>query len=117
MAIYIEKNPQEAPLLLKYVSVIRKIAATNGDAAWRQRILKMYHINWWQCTCLYYSYLSDLYSTVKHVYSDHAYNEMTLITKHLGIPGKHSIFLFINFTPTAKLHITYHDYNEVILKP
>ena len=45
MAIYIEKNPQEAPLLLKYVSVIRKIAATNGDAAWRQRILKMYHIN------------------------------------------------------------------------
>ena len=45
MAIYIEKNPQEDPLLLKYVSVIRKIAATNGDAAWRQRILKMYHIN------------------------------------------------------------------------
>ena len=26
--------------------------------------------------------------TVKHVYSDHAYNEMTLITKRLGIPGK-----------------------------
>ena len=24
--------------------------------------------------------------TVKHVYSDHAYNEMTLIAKHLGIP-------------------------------
>ena len=44
--------------------------------------------------------------TVKHVYSDHAYNEMTLITKHLGIPGKHSIYFFINFTLTAKLHIT-----------
>ena len=44
--------------------------------------------------------------TVKHVYSDHAYNEMTLITKHLGIPGKHSLFLRINFTLTAKLHIT-----------
>ena len=29
--------------------------------------------------------------TVKHVYSDHAYNEMTLIMKHLGIPGKHSL--------------------------
>ena len=36
--------------------------------------------------------------TVKHVYSDHAYNEMMLITKHLGIPGKHSIYFFINFT-------------------
>ena len=45
-------------------------------------------------------------NTVKHVYSDHAYNEITLITKHLGIPGKHSIYLFINFTLTAKLNIT-----------
>ena len=44
--------------------------------------------------------------TVKHVYSNHAYNEMTLIMKHLGIPGKHSIYFFINFTLTAKLHIT-----------
>ena len=41
-----------------------------------------------------------------HVYSDHAYNEMTLITKRLGIPGKHSIFYFINFKLTAKLHKT-----------
>ena len=40
-------------------------------------------------------------STVKHVYSNHTYNEMTFITKHLGIPGKHSIFLFMNFTLTA----------------
>ena len=30
---------------------------------------------------------------LKHVYSDHAYNEMTLITKHLRIPGKNSILL------------------------
>ena len=59
----------------------------------------------------------DIWNTVKHVYSDHAYNEMTLITKHLGIPGKHSIFFFINFTLTEKLHITSHAYNEVILKP
>ena len=47
---------------------------------------------------------SGLY-TVKHVYNDHAYNEMTLITKHLEIPGKHSIYFFINLTITAKLHI------------
>ena len=46
------------------------------------------------------------YITVKHVYSDHAYNEMTLNTKHFGIPGKHSLYFFINFTLTAKLHIT-----------
>ena len=52
-----------------------------------------------------YGIITVLNNTVKHVYSDHAYNEMTLITKHLGIPGKHSIFLFINFTLTAKLHI------------
>ena len=45
-------------------------------------------------------------TTVKHVYSDHAYNEMTLIMKHLEIPGKHSLYFFINFTLTAKLHIT-----------
>ena len=45
-------------------------------------------------------------TTVKHVYSDHAYNEMTLITKHLEIPGKHSMHFFINLTFTAKLHIT-----------
>ena len=44
--------------------------------------------------------------TVKHVYSDHAYYEMTLITKRLGIPGKHSIYFLINFTLTAKLDIT-----------
>ena len=44
--------------------------------------------------------------TVKDVYSDHAYNKMTVIMKHLGIPGKHSIYFFINFTLTAKLHIT-----------
>ena len=42
---------------------------------------------------------------------------MTLITKCLGIPRKHSIFLFINFTLTVKLHITNHAYNEVILMP
>lgn len=35
MAIYIEKKPQDAPHLLKYGSVIREIAANNGDAAWR----------------------------------------------------------------------------------
>ena len=45
-------------------------------------------------------------NTVKHVYSDHAYNELTLIAKRLGIPGKHSIFFLINFTLTAKLDIT-----------
>ena len=44
--------------------------------------------------------------TVKHVYSDHAYNEMTLITKLLGIPGKHSIYFLIDCTLTAKLDIT-----------
>ena len=44
--------------------------------------------------------------TVKHVYSDHAYNEMTLITKRLGIPGKHSTYCLIDFTLTAKLDIT-----------
>ena len=44
--------------------------------------------------------------TVKHVYSDHAYNQMTLIMKRLGIPGKHSIFFLVNFTLTAKLDIT-----------
>ena len=49
---------------------------------------------------------SELWFTVKHVYNDHAYNEMTLIRKHLGIPGKHSIYFFINFTLTVKLHIT-----------
>ena len=48
---------------------------------------------------------TETYS-VKFVYSYHAYNEITLITRHLGIPGKHSIFLFINFTLTAMLHIT-----------
>ena len=37
--------------------------------------------------------------------------------KHLGIPGKHFIYFFINFTLTAKLHITNYAYNEVILKP
>ena len=47
-----------------------------------------------------------LLTTVKHVYSDHAYNEMTLITKRLRIPSEHSLFLFINFTLTAKLPIT-----------
>ena len=41
--------------------------------------------------------------TVQHVYSDYAYNEMMLITKHLGIPGKHSIYFFTNFTLRAKL--------------
>ena len=49
--------------------------------------------------------------------SEVAYNEMTLITKHLGIPGKHSIYFFINFTLTAKLHITKSRLNELILKP
>ena len=44
--------------------------------------------------------------TVKHVYSDHAYNEITLITKRLGIPGKHSTYCLIDFTLTAKLDIT-----------
>ena len=44
--------------------------------------------------------------TVNHIYNNHAYNEMTLITKHLGIPDKHSIYFFINFTLSAKLHIT-----------
>ena len=59
-----------------------------------------------------------LLTTVKHVYSDNAYNEMTLITKHLGIPGKHSIYFFIHFMLTAKSHITKSSlYNEVILKP
>ena len=55
----------------------------------------------------------------KHVYSDHAYNEITLITKHLRIPGKHSLlYFFVNFTLTAKSHITKSClYNEVILKP
>ena len=33
--------------------------------------------------------------TVKHVYSDHTYNEMTLITKHFEIPDKHFIYLEI----------------------
>ena len=56
-------------------------------------------------------------NTVKHVYSYHAYNEMTLITNHLGISGKHSIYFFINFTLTAKLHITKSRLNELILKP
>ena len=46
------------------------------------------------------------YYTVKHVYSDHAYNEVMLIKKRLGIPGKHSIFFVINFTLTAKFNIT-----------
>ena len=55
MAIYIEKNPQEAPHLLKYVSVIREIAATNGDAAWRHydetfRKLRQSHTLPWQRT-------------------------------------------------------------------
>ena len=46
-------------------------------------------------------------NTVKHVYSDYAYNEMTLSTKHLEIPGKtFYIYIFINVTLTAKLHIT-----------
>ena len=31
--------------------------------------------------------------TVKHVYSDQAYNK---IAKHLGIPGKHFIYFFGN---------------------
>ena len=31
-------------------------------------------------------------TTVKYVYSDHAYDEMTLITERLWIPGNHSIF-------------------------
>ena len=50
--------------------------------------------------------METLSTTVKHVYSDHAYNEMTLITKHLGIPSKHFMYFFINFTLTAKLHTT-----------
>lgn len=33
MAIYIEKKPQDAPHLLKYISTIREIASSNGDAA------------------------------------------------------------------------------------
>ena len=54
-----------------------------------------------------FSFYGNIYIyTVKHVYSDHAYNEIMLITKHFGIPGKHSIHFFINFTHTAKLHIT-----------
>ena len=44
--------------------------------------------------------------TIKHVYSDYAYNGMMLITKRFGIPCKHSIFLFINFMLATKLHIT-----------
>ena len=43
-------------------------------------------------------------TTVKHIYSDHAYKEMMLITKRLWISGKNFIFLFINFTFTAKLN-------------
>ena len=63
---------------------------------------------WYTCTRYILSYMHDtrIQSTVKHVYSDQAYNEMTLITKHLEIPGKHSMYFFINFTLTAKLHIT-----------
>ena len=44
--------------------------------------------------------------TVKHVYRDHAYNEMPLIMKRLWIPGEHCLFLCINFMLTAKTHIT-----------
>ena len=36
------------------------------------------------------SWQSSNSTTVKHVDSDHAYNKMTLIRKHLEIPGKHS---------------------------
>lgn len=35
MAIFIEQKPQNSPHLLKFGSVIRKIAANNWDAAWR----------------------------------------------------------------------------------
>ena len=52
------------------------------------------------------------YYTVKHVYSDHAYNEVMLIKKRLGIPGKHSIF----FCHRSWIE-RYHAYNEVFLKP
>ncbi|XP_056007544.1 uncharacterized protein LOC125666211 isoform X1 [Ostrea edulis] len=55
MAIYIEKKPEDAPHLLKYVSVIREIAATNGDAAWHHydetfRKLRQSHTLPWQRT-------------------------------------------------------------------
>ena len=35
-----------------------------------------------QCTCIFKTERKNIQNTVKHVYSDHAYNEMTLITKH-----------------------------------
>ena len=57
------------------------------------------------CELLQLNVLSSVPGTVKHVYSDHTYNEITLITKHLWIPGKQSYF-FVNCALTAQLHIT-----------
>lgn len=55
MVIYIEKKPQAAPHLLKYISTIREIASSNGDAAWRHyddifRMLRQSHTLPWQRT-------------------------------------------------------------------
>ena len=52
-------------------------------------------------------------TTVKHVYSHHAYNEMTLITKHLGF----YISLYKIYAYSEVAYNENHAYNEVILKP
>ena len=48
--------------------------------------------------------------TVKHIYSDHAHNEMTLITKRLGIPGKHYYIFVYKFYTYSEV-----AYNEITL--
>ena len=96
------------PIGCTYICVANKI-----NAKWYELLQEQ--IEWFSYKYDVYDILLNTFlihvirlwiSTVKHIYSDHAYNEMTLITKHLGIPGKHSIYFFIDFTLKAKLHIT-----------
>ena len=52
MAIYLVKQPLEGPNLLKYGSVIREIASSHGDAAWRhydenfRKLQQSSHLPW-----------------------------------------------------------------------
>ena len=59
-------------------------------------------------------HLSTLGDTVKHVYSDHAFNEMTLYYEAFGNPWQ-TLYKFYAYSEVAYNEITI--YNVVILKP